>query len=140
MKAGEGERSLLDCCDTADAQLRVWGEWWQENQDRGFGLGFPSVNVVERINQPSSGSLWDLPPMPFEVELVDDVVRGSPPELRAVAWRWYVSFDRVNEIGCAKQVGRDLGRGLGKTLLKKWRDLLLIGVVEKHEEYAWDWH
>jgi len=131
LQPSNGERSLLTCCDEADGQLRVWGQWWQENQDRGFGLGFPSVNVVERINQPSSGDLWDLPPMPFEVERVDEVVRLCPPELRVTAWRWYVSFDRMNEFACAKQVGRDLGRGVGKTLFKTWKSLLLIGVVEK---------
>lgn len=125
------ERSLLSCCEEADAALIKWGVWWQVHQDRGFGLGVPSVNVIERINQPSAGDVWDLPPLPFEVEKVDEVVRACPPELRVVAWRWYVSFDRTNPKACARQVGRDLGRSLGRTLLKVWRDLLLIRVVEK---------
>ncbi len=130
------ESDHVDCsgdwCAEAQAGLIEWGHWWAVNQDRGTGLGYPTITPFERLNHPSGPDYDALPVMPFAVERIENALllpKPLPWHLRLLAWRWYVSYQRHNLPGCARSVGLSLQMGkLSPTRFKQWRGELLAAV------------
>ncbi len=127
----QDEQQNGDWCAEAQAGLIEWGHWWAVNQDRSYGLGYPTITPFERLNHPSNPAYDELPVMPFTVERIEQALllpKPLPWHLRLLAWRWYVSYQRHNLPGCARGVGIALGKKIGETKFRKWRDELTAAV------------
>ena len=86
--------------------LTNWGAYWAVNQDRGTGLGYPKINTIspEWGKSTARGMLADLPLMPSDVELVDQVLCRLPYAARVAAWQWWVVSCEMSYRQCAKAV------------------------------------
>ncbi len=95
----EGELLGHELLKDAELALLQWAVYWDENRDRGFGLGFPKMTTFERMLHPSTSgrNLCDLPPMQPVVKAVDLAVQKMPFEYRVLAWVWWV------ELGASQQ-------------------------------------